>query len=486
MPRWKKINMKFIIRFVGLLLIFEGFFMLTGLGFSIYYNNDIYPLLISGLITSCFGLFLWLINKNYKNKDIGKREGYITVSLTWIVMSLFGTLPFLLSKTIPNFTNAFFETISGFTTTGASILNDIEAIPRDILFWRSMTHWIGGMGIIVLSIAVLPILGIGGMQLFAAEVPGPTKDKLHPRIRETAKRLWGIYILLTFIETLLLMYGGMDFFNAICHAFGTMATGGFSTQNASIANYSPFIQYIIIVFMILAGTNFTLHYFMLRGKLNRIWKNEEFRYYIFLILISSIIITVCLFLFNNTSVEKSFRSSLFQAVSIITTTGYVTANYLSWPVFLWVFLFLLMFTGGCAGSTGGGVKIVRILLLFKNSSLELKRLIHPSAVIPVRLNKKIIPQNIIFNILAFFLIYMIFFAFGTFFMTILGFDFKSAMGSVAATIGNIGPAIGSVGPINNYANIPVVGKWFLSFLMLLGRLELFTVLILFSPAFWKK
>ncbi len=486
MSSWKKINIKFIIKFIGFLLIFEGFFMLTGLGFSIYYGNDIYPLLISGLFTSCFGFFLWVINKNYKNKDTGKREGYITVSLTWIVMSLFGTLPFLLSKSIPNFTNAFFETISGFTTTGASILNNIEAVPRDILFWRSMTHWIGGMGIIVLSIAILPILGIGGMQLFAAEVPGPTKDRLHPRIRETAKRLWGIYILLTFIETLLLMYGGMDFFNAICHAFGTMATGGFSTQNASIANYSPFIQYVIIVFMILAGTNFTLHYFALRGKIIKIWRNEEFRYYIYLIFACTIIIAVCLFLFNNTSGEESFRSSLFQVVSIITTTGYVTTDYLSWPVFLWFFLFLLMFTGGCAGSTGGGVKIVRDLLLFKNSSLELKRLVHPSAIIPVRLNKKVIPQNIIFNVLAFFLIYMLLFAFGTLFMTILGLDFKSAMGSVAATLGNIGPAIGSVGPIDNYANIPVIGKWFLSFLMLLGRLELFTVLILFSPAFWKK
>jgi len=349
-----------------------------------------------------------------------------------------------------------------------------------------MTHWIGGMGIIVLSLAILPILGIGGMQLFVAEVPGPVPDKLHPRITQTAKRLWGIYVLLTGLETLLLMFGGMSLFDALCHAFGTMATGGFSTQNNSIIDYSPYIQYIIILFMIIAGTNFTLHFFVLRGYFKKVWNNEEYRFYIYTLLIVSTVITTALLVSYHTGFEKDFRDALFQTVSIITTTGYVTADYLSWPFFVWLLIFMLMFTGGSAGSTGGGVKMVRQLLLLKNSRLELKRLLHPQAVIPVRLNGKTIPQNVIFNVLAFFLIYTLIFAFGSLFMSMLGLDFETSIGSVAATLGNIGPGIGSVGPVSNYSEIPITGKWFLSFLMLLGRLELFTVLVLFSRVFWKK
>jgi trk system potassium uptake protein TrkH len=349
-----------------------------------------------------------------------------------------------------------------------------------------MTHWIGGMGIIVLSLAILPFLGIGGMQLFMAEVPGPTPDKLHPRITATAKRLWGIYVLLTIVQTGLLMLGGMDLFDGLCHAFGTMATGGFSTKNASIAGFSPYIQYVITIFMILAGTNFTLHYLALHGKLKDIWKNEEFRNYIFIILISTVIITLTLTIIGHTNLEKGFRDAIFTVVSIITTTGFVTADYLFWPGALWFIIFLLMFVGGSAGSTGGGIKVVRQLLLFKNSLLELKRLIHPHAVLPVRLNKKPVSQDIVFNILAFFLIYIIIFAFGTLVMSLMGLNFETAIGSTAATLGNIGPGIGNVGPVDNYASMPIFGKWFLSFLMLLGRLELFTVLILFSPAFWKR
>jgi len=497
--RGSKINRKLILKIIGFLLVIEGFFMLLSLPFSIYFGrkdflhfelfngvDDFWALLISSMITICIGGLLSSSTRGIEKKALGKREGYIIVSLSWIIISLFGALPFVLSGAIPNFTNAFFETISGFTTTGASILNDIEAVPKGLLFWRSMTHWIGGMGIIVLSIAILPILGIGGMQLFIAEVPGPAPDKIHPRITHTAKRLWGIYVFLTILETGLLMLGGMDLFDSICHAFGTMATGGFSTQNTSIAGYSPYIQYIIVLFMILAGTNFTLHYFMLHGRLKKVWANEEFKYYIKLILGITILIAVAIFIFQGHPVEKSFRDSIFQVVSIITTTGFVTTNYLAWPFFVWLIIFLLMFAGGCAGSTGGSIKMVRQLLLLKNSSLELKRLIHPQAIIPVRFNGKPVSQDIIFNILAFFLIYMLIFSFGSVFMSMLGLEFETAVGSVAATLGNIGPGIGDVGPINNYANIPDVGKWFLSFLMLLGRLELFTVLILFSPAFWKR
>jgi trk system potassium uptake protein TrkH len=483
----KNVNIKLVARILGVLLILEGFFILSSLPFSLYYRgNDTMALLISGAFTSVIGLILWFITNDVDKRQISKRDGYIIVTLAWVVISLFGALPFVISGTIPNYTDAFFETMSGFTTTGASVLNDIEAMPKGILFWRSMTHWIGGMGIIVLSLAVLPFLGIGGMQLFVAEVPGPAPDKLHPRITQTAKNLWGIYVLLTGLETILLMIGGMNLFDALCHAFGTMATGGFSTQNDSIASYSPFIQYIIILFMILAGTNFTLHFLMLKGRFKKVWGNEEFKFYLYTILIVTTIITSSLLISYHTGFEKDFREALFQTVSIITTTGYVTADYLQWPFFVWLLIFLLMFTGGCAGSTGGGIKMIRQLLLFKNSRLELKRLIHPQAVIPVRLNGKTISQNIIFNVLAFFLLYASVFAFGSLFMSMLGLEFETAIGSVAATLGNIGPGIGSVGPVSNYAEMPIAGKWFLSFLMLLGRLELFTVLVLFSKAFWKK
>ncbi|MCB9023970.1 MAG: TrkH family potassium uptake protein [Lentimicrobiaceae bacterium] len=493
-----KINLRAIVKVTGLLMVIEGLFMLSCLGFSIWYdrdfannlsffnpNHDFLPLLVSGSGISIIGLLLWIANKRLEQNSIGKREGYIIVSFSWIIISLFGAIPFLISGVAQNYTDAFFETMSGFTTTGASIFTDIESIPKGILFWRSLTHWIGGMGIIVLSLAILPILGIGGMQLFVAEVPGITPDKLHPRIKQTAKRLWGIYVLLTLVLTILLMFGGMNLFDALCHAFGTLATGGFSTKNDSIAGFSPYIQYVIIIFMFLAGTNFTLHHFGLKGHLKKVWDNEEFRNYLYLLVASSVIIALALFFIQGDTAEKSFRDALFQVVSIVTTTGYITTDYLLWPFFAWFLIFLLMFTGGCAGSTGGGIKMVRILLLFKNSLLELKRLIHPQAIIPVRLNRKSVPQSIIFNVLAFFLIYIIIFAFGSLAMSMMGLEFESAVGSVAACIGNIGPGLGQVGPVLNFSLVPDPGKWLLSLLMLLGRLELFTVLILFSPAFWR-
>ncbi len=483
----KKVNFGIITKVLGFLLIIEGIMMMTGIPISLYYcGTQCHSLFFSALITLAAGFFMYIITRKQNDDKLGKREGYLIVSLAWVIISFFGTLPFLFSGTITNFTDAFFETMSGFTTTGATILNDIEAAPKGILFWRSMTHWIGGMGIIVLSLAILPILGIGGMQLFVAEVPGPTKDKLHPRIKETAKRLWGIYVLLTFVQTFLMMFGGMNFFDALCHAFATMATGGFSTQNASVANYSPYIQYIIILFMILAGTNFSLHYFALSGKFKRVFANEEYRYYLLITFVSAIVIALGLIFIMDRDVEKAFRDSLFQVVSIITTTGFVTDDYLLWPVPLWTIIFLLMFVGGSAGSTGGGVKVVRQLLLFKNSRMELQRIIHPHAFIPVRLNGRSVSEEIITKVMAFFLIYLMIFGFGVLVMTATGLDFESSVGSVIASLGNIGPGIGAVGPVLNYSEINDFGKWFLSFLMLLGRLELFTVLILLSPAFWKK
>jgi trk system potassium uptake protein TrkH len=482
-----EIDLKQIFNFLGFILVVEGFFMLLGLPFSIYYQDD-HPLalLYSFLITSGFGGIMWFLTRKQMKNMINKREGFLSVSLAWVTISLFGTLPFLISGAIPNFTDAFFETMSGFTTTGASILSDVEILPKGILFWRSMTHWIGGMGIIVLSIIVLPFLGIGGMQLYTAEMPGVTKDKLHPKISETAKRLWGIYIILTLVQIGLLLLGKMNLLESMCHAFGSMGTGGFSTRNASIGAYSPYIQYVITLFMFLAGMNFTLHFLAFTGKLKPVWHNEEFRYYLYLILGTSLVIAFILVLRTGLDGEKAFRDALFQVVSIVTTTGYMTSDYLAWPGALWFLILLLMFIGGMAGSTGGGVKVIRQLLLFKNAGKELKRAIHPQGIIPVRLNHEAVSQDIIYKVMAFFQLYILIFVFGAIALSFLGLDFETAVGASISALGNIGPGLGKVGPVGNYGFIHDSGKWLLSLLMMLGRLELFTVLILLTPSFWKR
>ncbi len=429
---------------------------------------------------------MWFFTRN-AGKSIGKREGFIIVSLVWVVFSLFGCLPFWLSGYISSFSDAFFETISGFTTTGATVLEDIEALPHGLLFWRSLTQWMGGMGIIVLSLAVLPILGIGGMQLFIAEVPGPTKDKLHPRVKETARRLWGIYIIFTAAETILLLLGGMNMFDAVNHSFTTMATGGFSTRQESIAYFnSPFIEYVITLFMFIAGTSFILSYFAMHFSFDRVWKNEEFRFYLALVFIFILIIGTGLAITGFGGQEESYRTAAFQVVSIITTTGYITSDYALWIPFLSALIFILMFIGGSAGSTGGGIKVIRVLLILKNTYLEVKRHIYPAAVIPVKLNNKPVSQSIIGDILAFGFIYILILAVSVVVISSLGYGMDTSIGAAAACLGNIGPGIGMVGPAENFAHFPLFGKWFLSFLMLLGRLELFTVLVLFLPSFWRK
>lgn len=480
------INKKVIIQILGFLLIIEAFFMFLSFGVSlIYREGDSSGLLYSTLITLAVGGGLFFLTRK-SDPQILKREGYIIVSLVWLVFSFFGSLPFILSGSIPGFTNAFFETISGFTTTGSSILIDIESLPHGILFWRSITQWIGGMGIIVLTIAILPVLGIGGMQLYAAEVPGPAPDKLHPRIRETAKRLWAIYLIFTLTEAILLWAGGMSLFDAICHSFTTMATGGYSTKQASIGHWdSAYIQYVIIFFMLLAGTNFTLSYFGLHLKLTKVFKDEEFRWYLGFVVFFTILVIMALIIFHNNSFGEAFRIALFQVVSIITTTGYVTADYLQWVPFAGVIIFVLMFFGGSTGSTGGSIKIMRIMLVMKNGYFELKRLIHPNAVIPVRYNGHAVNSKILTNILVFFSIYILIFGMSVIIMSIMEPSLDTALSSVATTLGNVGPGLGSVGPMDNFYHLPAFGKWFLSFLMLIGRLELFTVLVLFTPMFWK-
>ncbi len=482
-----RFNLKQIVSVSGLLLTFNGIFMLLCLPFSIYYNESIAPLGISGAIAIIIGGSIWYITRNTENKELKKKDGYLIVIVGWLTMTIFGTFPYILSGEIPNFTNAFFEAISGFTTTGATVLIDIESVDKGILFWRSLTQWIGGMGIIVLAVAILPILGIGGMQLFVAEAPGISPDKMKPRIKEVAKRLWFIYLGLTLAEMVLLMLGDMPFYDAINHSLTTMATGGFSTKNASIAYYeSPYIQYVIIFFMFLAGTNFTITYYGLKGKLAKVWANEEFRNYFIITVLLSICISFFVFSAQWEGFEKSFRDSLFQVVSVITTTGYVTADYTAWTPFLTVIFFLMMFSGASAGSTAGGIKIIRHTLLFKNSFLEMKRQLHPSAIIPVRLNNQAVSRDITYNVLAFVMIYLLIFAVGVFLISFTGVDFDTALGAVATCLGNIGPGLGTVGPVNNFAHITPFGKWLLSFLMLLGRLELFTVLMLFNANFWKK
>lgn len=482
-----RFNFWLITNILGLLLVINGIFMLLCLPFSIYYREEVWHLATSGAISIVVGALTWLGTRNEQNKELKKKDGYLIVTLGWLCMSSFGTLPYILSGTIPDFTNAFFETISGYTTTGASIMIDIESAPKGILFWRSLTQWIGGMGIIVLAVAILPILGIGGMQLFVAEAPGISPDKMKPRIKEVAKRLWFIYIGLTLIETVLLMFGGMTFYDAINHSLTTMATGGFSTKNASVAYYdSAYIQYVIIIFMFLAGTNFTITYFGLKGKFKKVWANEEFRNYLIIVLVLSLCISFFVFSSKWEGFEKSFRDSLFQVVSVITTTGYVTADYTQWAPFLTIVFFLLMFVGASTGSTAGGIKVVRHTLLFKNSFLEMRRQLHPSAVIPVRLNGVAVSRSITYNVLAFVMIYMLVYAIGVFLLSFTGVEFDTALGAVATSLGNIGPGLGEVGPVNNFYSITPFGKWILSFLMLLGRLELFTVLMLFNMNFWQK
>jgi len=481
------VNGRLIIRILGFLVFVEGMAMLLALGVALFYGeNDINAFLITSAGCIGLGLLVILLTRNTKKK-LGKREGFIIVSLVWIIFSLLGSIPYMLSGAIPNFTNAFFESISGFTTTGSSILRNIEELPHGILFWRSISQWLGGMGIIVLSLTILPIFGIGGMQLYAAEVPGPAPERISPRIKQTAKMLWGIYLLFTVTETLLLWIGGMSLFDAVCHSFTTMATGGFSTKQASIAHWdSPFIHYVIVVFMILAGTNFSLSYGALRGKFKNVRKDEEFRYYLIFIGIFTLLIFAGLLISGGAGPEQSFRNSLFQVVSIMTTTGYITADYMLWHPFLTILIFSLFFFGGSAGSTGGSIKIMRIVILLKNSYYELKKMIHPHAVIRVKFNQHLVDTKIVTNVLAFFILYFLIFIVGTVIFTLIEPNMDSSMGAVATCLGNIGPGIGKVGPAETFYHIAPGGKWFLSGLMLLGRLELMTVLVLFAPGFWKE
>lgn len=472
--------------------------LLSTLVSLIYKDGATLKLFLSGLAVLLVGVLLMVSTRNH-SKEMNKREGYMVVTFGWIVMAISGAVPYMVTEVIPSFTSAFFETMSGYTTTGASIINDIEIVPKGVLFWRSMTHWIGGMGIIVLAIAILPLLGIGGMQLFTAEAPGISADKLHPRITDTAKRLWLIYFGYTVAETILLKAAGMSFFDAVNHAMSSLSTGGFSTKNASVAywNDRPIIQYIIITFMFLAGSNFVLSYYAFKGKVQKALGDEELRWYFRFIASFTIVAALVIYFKADLSLssidhpmvwgkaESAFRHALFQVVSVVTTTGFVTADFTLWTPFLVVLFFGMMFMGASAGSTSGGIKVVRHLILIKNGFLEFKRALHPNAVLPVRYNSKAISGVVVYNILGFFILYMISFIVGALVFSMFDIDFESAIGLSASSLANIGPGLGAFSPVNNYSALPPLAQWWASFLMLIGRLELFTVLVLLTPFFWR-
>ena len=494
-----KLNKKLIFYIIGMLLVFNGGAMIISSFVSVLFDDGVLKEITFGAIfLIIMGTLIMTFSKN-NIRQINKRDGYVIVTIGWLTMVFSGMLPYYLTGSINSFSNLFFETMSGYTTTGSTILNDIEALPKSIIFWRSMTHWLGGMGIIVLAIAILPLLGIGGMQLFSAEAPGINSDKIHPRISDTAKRLWFIYVGLTFLETLLLKIAGMSFFDAINTSMSNIASGGFSSRNESIGYWNdiPLIQYIIILFMFLAGTNFVLIYFGITGKIKKIIQDTEFKWYLTLISSFAIMVTITLYFYVDLSLsdvnhpqvygkfESSFRHALFQVVAIITTTGFVTGDFISWGPFLTMFFFGIMFLGGSSGSTSGGVKILRHLILIKNGFLEFKRSLHPNAIFPLRHNNSVVEKPIIIHVLAFFILYLILFIVGAGVLSLLGLDFVSAIGGAASSIGNVGPALGELGPISNFDSLPELGKYWCSFLMLIGRLELFTVLILFTPFFWR-
>ncbi len=480
-------NFSFVINAMGRIAVIVALFMATSLLWLFYYNEIqiLEPLILSITIPLLLGLLMVLSTRN-KKKIVSMKDRYVIVTLSWFFIGVIGALPFYLSGYIPRLVDAIFESISGFSTTGASILKDIEALPLSLLYWRSLTHWIGGMGIIVLVIAIFPLFKTAGYQMFSLEASGVLNQKLKPRTSDIAKRLWLIYVSLTAILVVLLMLGKMSFYESLCHAFGTIATGGFSPKNSSIANYSSYVQYIITLFMFLSGTNFALHYHLLKGNFAQIRHNTEFKTYFGIIFTISLTIATILILTNNYEIERAIRESLFQVVSIITATGYATADYLLWPVQAWILIFLLLFIGACVGSTGGGIKVIRHVVAFKFLFRKLSTLFHPKSIKVIKVNKKSVQDQVAISVIIFIFFYFLIFLIGFLIMSILGLDMQTSMGSVLTCMQGCGPGIGTVGPASNFSHIPDAGKIVLFILMIVGRLEIYTVFILFLPEFWKK
>ncbi|MBO4327779.1 MAG: TrkH family potassium uptake protein [Bacteroidales bacterium] len=481
-----KISLPILLRIQGVLLLIEGLFMLTILPVTyLHHGIYVYSIPFSALITTLTGFILLFSTRRRKGQQLNFREGVLTISLSWVVASVFGGLPFLLSKSVPNFTDAFFEALSGFTTTGASTLTQLEAVPKDILLWRSMTQWLGGLAVIVFAVALLPFLSAGGMQLFVAEMNGINYDKLHPRIMHTTKRLWGLYAFFTLLEILLLHGGDMDWFDAVCHSMTTISSGGFATHSSSLAGYSSYSQIIVTFFMLLSGCNFTLLLIALVRNPMALLRNEEFKHFILMVLGVGTLLALMLVFVVKMPVSSSLRNGFFSVISALTTTGFFVHDYTQWPAVFWTLLLLLMFIGACSGSTAGGIKIIRHLIFTKNTFLELKRILHPNAVIPVKINKKSISNSTLSKTMTFVFVYFFVFVAGIVILLAMGVDFNTSVGASIATLSNIGTGIGDVGPYGTYAFLPQAAKWVLAVFMLLGRVEVFTLISIFSRNFWR-
>ena len=497
----KMFNWRLVFKTMGVLTSLEALFMLVPTFAAWWYHEaDLGAWITSSVVTWLSSWWMLLAGRKAE-KRVGEREGYVIVATVWIVYSLFGMLPFWLSGTLPELVNAWFETMAGFTTTGATVIRDVTAVTRSILLWRALMQWIGGMGIIVLSVAILPMFGLGGMQLYSAEVTGVSYEKLSPRIADTAKHMWLTYIALTVIQTALLNLEGMSIFDSVCHSLSTISTGGFSTRNDSMIGDNAAIQWTTAVFMFLSGLNFTQLIYLFRGKPQRLFSDEETRWYACAIGIATLILSTGLFIhygighdistiesvkhFFVTS-ERALRKGFFMVCSAMTSTGFAASDYMTWPKLLWVFVFFMMFTGASSGSTAGGIKWVRIAIFAKSAVTEIQRRIHPNAVIPVRFNGHTLREQTTSNVMAFMFFYILIIVLAVLVFCASGVAFDEAIGTAVSAIGNVGVSIGQFGPSGTYADYPTVAKWTATLVMLIGRLEIFTVLLLFSRALWKK
>ncbi len=479
----KLINPLLILRILSTILLIETITFLFCLPVAIIYKEPLSPFILSAACTGFLAISFFPFSQNENYNNFSSRDGYLAVSLSWIFLSLFGSLPYLLSGSIPSFVDAFFESTSGFSTTGSSILNEVEILPYSILFWRSLTHWIGGIGIIVLVIIILPRLRVTGYQLFSLE--SSMKDKIHSKTKAVGLRIFFIYLGLTLTQVILLCFGDMTLFDSICHSFGTIATGGFSTKNTSLMNYSHYSQYIVMIFMFLAGTSQVVFYYLIKFNFKKIKQNEELWFYIIVAILAGTIATTVLLVSSTRNLEESFRDGFFQIISIMTCTGFASADYILWPLPALMLIFILMFSGGSTGSTSGGIKMGRHLVVLKNIKNIISKLNHPNSISVTKLNGKNIAESTNISILSFVVLYLFLFICGTIIVVATGVDPITASSSVATCMAGIGPGLGTVGPMSNFSHIPEISKLVLSLLMILGRLEIITVFALFTRTFWK-
>ena len=495
------LNGKIVFRSLGALAVIESFFMAVPTLYAWLHDEPILGAWIVSTVITFLAAQVFLLIGHGAQKKVGEREGYVIVASVWVVFSMFGVLPFWLSGVLPTLADCWFETMAGFTTTGATVIADVESMMPSILLWRALMQWVGGLGIIVLSVAILPMFGLGGMQLYSAEVTGVSYEKLSPRIADTAKHMWVTYILLTAAQIVLLYWEGMPHFDAICHSMSTISTGGFSTRNNSMIDYNPAIQWTTAVFMFLSGMNFTQLIYLFRGKPKRLFQDEETRWYSVAVLVATIFLFIGLFVHYGIShdfrqitwtrptlamVEQALRKGFFMVTSAMTSTGFAASDYMTWPKLLWVFVFFMMFTGASSGSTAGGIKWVRIGIFAKSAMTELKRRVHPNAVIPVRFNGRTVHEQTISNVMAFLFFYILIIVVASLVFCASGVDFDEAIGTAVSGIGNVGVSIGQFGPLGSYVDYPTTAKWTMTAVMLIGRLEIFTVLLLFTKALWRK